>query len=126
MTSLQKIVTSLSFFLFVANLEQSRSRIPDAWSVTLSFSKIVTFYLTKTENKTEKSVTELSYYEGHKMLIFCYKDMLTSTKLRGSWYYKIYFLKLHMCVCTSHQISSFQVSSIILTSFILAYRKTNP
>ena len=55
MTSCQKIVTSLSFFGFMANLEQSRTRIPDAKSV------IVTFYLTKSENRTKKSPTQLSF-----------------------------------------------------------------
>ena len=40
------------------------------------------------------------------------KKMLASAKLRGSWYKKVNFLKLHMCVylCTK-----LQVSSIILT-----------
>ena len=46
MTSCQKIVTSLLFFLFMANLEQSGSQIPDEeWSVKLTFSLTVTFYL---------------------------------------------------------------------------------
>ena len=36
------------------------------------------------------------------------QKMLTSTKLRGSWYKKVCFLKLH---------TKFQVSSITLTSF---------
>ena len=31
-------------------------------SVILIFSLIVTFYLTKTENRTKKSLTQLSYY----------------------------------------------------------------
>ena len=61
MTSCQKIVTSLSFFGFMANLEQSRTRIPDAKSVKLTFSVIVTFYLTKSENRTKKSPTQLSF-----------------------------------------------------------------
>ena len=60
MTSYQQIVTSLSFFLFIANLQQSGSRIPDAWSVKVTFALIVTFYITKTENKTKKSVAPLS------------------------------------------------------------------
>ena len=37
MTSCQKTVTSLSFFQFMANLEQSGSRILDAWSVKITF-----------------------------------------------------------------------------------------
>ena len=37
-TSCQQIVTSLSFFQFMDNLESSRGRIPDAYSVKLTFS----------------------------------------------------------------------------------------
>ena len=55
-------VTSLSFFQFMTNVEQSRSRIPDAWSVKFTFSLIVTFYLSKTENIIKKSLAELSNY----------------------------------------------------------------
>ena len=62
LTSCQKIVTSLSFFGFLANLEQSGGRIPDTESAKVMFSVIVTFYLTKTENRTKKSVTQLSHY----------------------------------------------------------------
>ena len=40
--------------------------------------------------------------------------MLTSTKLRRSWYQKVYFLKLNMCLYLP---TKFEVSSIILTSF---------
>ena len=58
----QKIVKLLSFSRFMANLEQSGNRIPDAWSVDLKFSSTVTFYLTKTERRTKKSLTQLSYY----------------------------------------------------------------
>ena len=74
-------MTSLSFFRFMVNLGQSGSRIPDAESVKLIFSLTVTFYLTKTENRTKKSLTQLS----HKTLIFCIK-MLTSAKFREPWY----------------------------------------
>ena len=76
MTSYQQIVTSLSFFLFIANLQQSGSRIPDAWSVKVTFALIVTFYITKTENKTKKSVAPLS----SKRTIFDF------SKNKGSWY----------------------------------------
>ena len=38
MTSCREIVTSLRFFQFTANLEQSGSQIPDAYSVKLMFS----------------------------------------------------------------------------------------
>ena len=46
MTSCQRTVTSLSFFWLMANLEQSGSRFPDAYSVKLILSLIVVFYLT--------------------------------------------------------------------------------
>ena len=46
----------------MADSEQSRSRIPGAWSVVLTFSLKATFYLTKTENRTKKSLAQLSYY----------------------------------------------------------------
>ena len=62
MTSCQQIVTSFSFFRFMVNLEQSASRIPEVWSVKLIFSLIAIFYLTKTENKTKKYLTQISYY----------------------------------------------------------------
>ena len=39
--------------------------------------------------------------------------MLTSAKLRGPWYLKVYFLKLHI----EYLHAKFQVSSIILTIF---------
>ena len=55
-------MTSLSFFGFLANLEQSGGRIPDTESAKVMFSVIVTFYLTKTENRTKKSRTQLSHY----------------------------------------------------------------
>ena len=62
MTLCWQIVMPLSFFRFMVNLEQSGSRIPDAQSVKLRFSIIATFYRTKTENRTKKSLTQLSHY----------------------------------------------------------------
>ena len=62
MTSCREIVTSLSFFGFWATLEQSGGRIPDTQSAKVMFSVIVTFCLTKTENRTKKSLTNLSHY----------------------------------------------------------------
>ena len=62
MTSYCEIVTSLQLFQFTVNLEQSESRIPDVQSVKRMFSLTTTFYLTKTENRTNKSLTQLSYY----------------------------------------------------------------
>ena len=62
LTSYRKIVTSLSFFGILPNLEQSGGRIPDTESAEVMFSVIVTFRLTKTENRTKKSLTQLSDY----------------------------------------------------------------
>ena len=62
MTSCQKIVTSLSFFGCLANLEQSGGRIPDAECEQVMFPVTVTFFLTKTENRAKKSLTQLSHY----------------------------------------------------------------
>ena len=50
-------MTSLSFFGFLANLEQSGDRIPDTESVKVIFSVTGTFCFTKTEIKTKKSLT---------------------------------------------------------------------
>ena len=59
MMSCQQIVTSLSFFQFMANLEQSRSQIPEAQSVKVLFLLIITFHLTETEKRTKKCLTTL-------------------------------------------------------------------
>ena len=62
MTSYRQVVTSLSFFQFMANLEQSGSRISDAQFVKYMFSIIVTFLLLKTEKRPKKSLTQVSHY----------------------------------------------------------------
>ena len=62
MTPCRKIVTSLSLSGFLANLEHSRRRIPDTESLKVMFSVMVIFCLTKTENRTKKSLTQLSHY----------------------------------------------------------------
>ena len=84
MMSRWQMMILLLVFQFMANLEQCRSQVPGAWSVIFTFSLIVSFYLTKTGNRT-------------KVYGFLQK-MLTSAKLRGFWYYKVCFLKLHICV----------------------------
>ena len=94
-------------------------RTPDSGrAVCKAFSLIVTFYHSKTENRTKKSLTQLSRYSFEwrcyfcpKMLTFC-KKILTSTKLRGPWHYKVNFLRLNMCMYLR---ITFQVSSLILT-----------
>ena len=52
-----EIVTSLSIFQFMANMQQSGSWVPDAYPVKRIFSLIVIFYIPKTENRTKKSLT---------------------------------------------------------------------
>ena len=64
MTSCRQIMMSLSSLRFMANLQKSGTRIPDAQSVKLTFSLVVTFYLTKNENRTKKSLTQLSHYSS--------------------------------------------------------------
>ena len=59
---LANCVTSLSFFQLMVDLEQSEKQIPGSWSVKDTFSLILFFYLTKTENRTKKSLTQRSYY----------------------------------------------------------------
>ena len=55
-------MTLLSFFGFLAKLDQSGGRIPDTESVEAMFSVTVNFFLTKTENRNKKSLTQLSHY----------------------------------------------------------------
>ena len=57
MTSCHQILTSLPFSQFKDNLEQSETRITDAWSVKFIFSLTVTFYFTKAENRPKLSLT---------------------------------------------------------------------
>ena len=74
MMSFHQIVMSLLFFQFMANLEQSRSQIPDAWSVELTLSF---------ENRTEKSLTQLSHYCFEYRYYFWQKMLVFFQKLRG-------------------------------------------
>ena len=60
MTSRRQIVTSLYFFQFMVTLQPSRSGILDLQSIKRTFSLIVTFYLTKPENRTKKSLIQLA------------------------------------------------------------------
>ena len=113
MISCRENLMSLSLPLFMANLEKSGNRIPGAESVKLTFSLEVTFYLTKTANRIQKSLTELSHY-CFKATIFVknadfFQKMLTSAKLKVSY---IFWKYIYVILRTK-----FQVSSIILTSF---------
>ena len=49
------------------------NRIPVAWTVKLTFSLIVNFFLTKTENRTKNSLTQLPHYCLSKGTIFFQK-----------------------------------------------------
>ena len=105
---------SLSFFQFMANLEQYGSRIP---GVTLTFSLIVTFYLTKTENGTKKCLTQLSHYcfeersyFWQKMLIFC-KRNADIGKINEVWVLKEIFSENTYVRVLTYQILSFYHNS---------------
>ena len=79
-------MTSLSFFGFLVNLEQSEGRIPDTEYEKVMLSEMVTFCLTITTNKTKKSLTQLSHccfedFFGQETQIFC-KKMLASANIR--------------------------------------------
>ena len=56
-----KIATSLTFFL-MANLEPSGSQNVNTKSEKFMFWLIVPFCLTKTENRTKKSLTQFPHY----------------------------------------------------------------
>ena len=73
MTLCQKVVVSLIFFQFMANLEQSWGQIPDAWSVKLPFLLTVTFYLKKSENRTKKTSNTALILLLWVMLLFLIK-----------------------------------------------------
>ena len=103
----------------MANLEQSASRIPDAWSVKLTFSLTATFCITKTENRTQ-------------LLRYCtmFEKNTEISKIKGVLVLKDIFLNLHVYV---HLRTKFQAFSIILTSFrqgggviLPSPRKTHP
>ena len=97
----------------MANLEPAGGRVLDAQSVKLTFSLTVTFYLTKSENRTKKALTQLTIalskgiIFAKKILIFCKKDAEISKINRA------FVLKLHMCVNVH---TKFQFSTITLTS----------
>ena len=52
----------MSFFQFMANLEITGSQIPDALPVKITCPLTATFYLTKTENRTKKSLIQHLHY----------------------------------------------------------------
>ena len=52
----REIVTLLSFFGFLVNLEHPGGQIPNTWSAKVMFLVIVTFCLIKTESRTKTAV----------------------------------------------------------------------
>ena len=83
MTSIREIVRLLFFFFqFMANLEQSGSRIPNAGSVTRTLPLIVAFHLTKTESRTKNAdsskvkglmVLRGTFFETKNASVFTYQ-----------------------------------------------------
>ena len=95
MTSCRQIVTPLPFFRFIANLEQFGSRIPDAWSVKLTFSLTVTFSPTKTEKKLKNLLHSSPY---------CFEQRYH--------FYQKYSFPFDACDCTrTHQHTRHQFDS---------------
>ena len=62
MMSCRKIVTLLSFSSLLVTLKQPGDQIPDTESAKNMFSLTVAFCLTKIENRTKISLTQLSHY----------------------------------------------------------------
>ena len=94
------------FFWFMANLEQSGSRIPDTLFVKLTLTLEVTFCLPKLKNFKHRLHT-IALSKGTifaKKCWFFFKKMLLSAILRGSWHWQVYFLKFlklyKVCVFT--------------------------
>ena len=87
----------------------------DSWCIVCKtyFSLIVPFYPKKNSNTNLTLLLWVKVLFWPKNTDFL-KKMLTSARLMGPWYKKVYFLKLHMIVYLR---AKFQVSSIILTSF---------
>ena len=96
-------------------------RKPDSGRIvckTYIFINSITFYHTETENKTKKSNTASIWFVWKEGLfspkIIFHKKILTSAKLGKPWYWKVYFLKPHICLYLR---TTFHVSSRTPTSF---------
>ena len=50
----QETMMLSTFFQFIVDMQQSRMRIVDAWSMILTFEVIVPFYLTKREDRAQR------------------------------------------------------------------------
>ena len=73
------------FFLIYGQSAATRRSVSGRMVIKLTFLLPITFDVTKTENQTRKSLTQLSYYCFEKGTIFA-KKMLTTAKLRWPWY----------------------------------------
>ena len=108
--------------IFLINAHFGAILKQDSWCIVCKtyFSLIVPFYPKKNwKHNSEISNTNLTLLLWVKVLFWpkntdFLQKMLTSARLRGPWYKKVYFLKLHMI---AYLRAKFQVSSIILTSF---------
>ena len=63
-------MVSSSLFQLMVNLEQSRTHIPNKWSIIFKFLLITVFFLAKTENRTERSLGQLSFISLSEAAIF--------------------------------------------------------
>ena len=97
----------------MADLEKSRTQIPDVWFMILTFSLAATFYLTKRENKTKICNTALILLLSTrvlcfiKLMIFLQKNVDISKINRVLVLKGIFSETKYSCVLT-YQISSFQ------------------
>ena len=64
----------------MADLELSRSRILNVWSIILKFTLTI-FYLIKSDSRTKKSLKELPYIALSKGTIFAKKCLLYAKTL---------------------------------------------
>ena len=106
-TSCWQIMVSSSLFQLMFNLEQSRTHIPNKWSIIFKFSLIVVFFLAKTESRTERSLGQLSFISLSKASIFAKNNNADINKNKGVLVLKDKFSKipyLHVLTC---QITSF-------------------
>ena len=74
----QEIMTSLSFFQFMVNLEQSRTWISDTWSVILTLLLIATAYLMKSETELKNLKHSSHMIALSKGTIFAKKALISS------------------------------------------------
>ena len=117
-------MTSLLFFQFMVNLEKTRGQIQDTWSVELTFSLSVTFYLTKTENRIKKPqltapiiLPWVKILFLTKMQIFCKKNA-DINKVKGVLVLKgMVSESACVCVLTGWPASSWKIFTWLFPDF---------